>query len=75
MVANSDTVSQEVYTTVNNELYGDGIEERFPYSDEQGEKPAPIRQSMNLYEMISVENGKSDYYSDSTPPIHEEKDE
>ena len=74
MVANSDTVSREVYTTVDNELYGDGSEERFPYSEEQGENPAP-RQSMNLYEMVSVENGKSGNFYDSTPSIQQEKDE
>lgn len=81
MGANSDTVTQEVYTTVDNELYGDGSEERFPYSEERfpyseerGENPAPT-QSMNLYELISVENGKSGNFYDSTPSIQQEKDE
>ena len=51
-MANGNNVLQEVYITVDNELYGevDGGEERFPYNDEQGEAPL---QPVTMYEEFS----------------------
>ena len=74
-MANSDTVSQAVYTTVNNELYGDrNEEERFPYNDGQGESHNPT-QAMNLYEVVSEPKENSDNYYESALSIQRTKDE